>query len=25
MLSGNLPQEAFEKTIEAELAASKGQ
>src|SRR6266704_3884400 len=24
MLSGNLPQEAFEKTIEAELAASKG-
>src|SRR5947199_2803136 len=25
MLSGNLPQDAFEKTIEAELAASKGQ
>ena len=25
MLSGNLPQEAFERTIEAELAASKGQ
>ena len=24
MLSGNLPQDAFEKTIEAELAASKG-
>ncbi len=24
MLSGNLPQEAFERTIEAELAASKG-
>ena len=24
MLSGNLPQEAFEKAIEAELAASKG-
>src|SRR3989441_13056648 len=25
MLSGNLPLDAFEKTIEAELAASKGQ
>jgi len=24
MLSGNLPQDAFEKAIEAELSASKG-